>query len=161
MTDIVIIYTDGSSSVKKINDIRCGGIGIFSVGGINITKGYKNKTVTNQRMELMACIEGIKATAKLSSNIHVKTDSMYTINCVTKWADQWKKNGWTRNGKPICNLDLIKKLYNLTKKHNINYYHVRAHKKEPSDKQSEEWINWNGNNKADILARSAMEKKRK
>jgi ribonuclease HI len=158
------IYTDGSSTVKKINDIRFGGIGVFCENAnINLSKGYKSTNVTNQRMELLACIEGINIVVQqnIYAKINIKTDSMYTINCVTKWINKWKKDGWTRNGKPICNLDLIKKLYILTNKYDINYFHVRSHQIEPNNKKLNQWINWNGNNIADILARSAMTNIRK
>ena len=72
-----------------------------------------------------------------------------------------EKNGWKKSGNSkntICNLDLIKELYNLTQEESIKYIHVRSHQKEPKDKESEKWFLWNGNDMADKLACKAMNK---
>jgi len=165
--ETISVFTDGSSTVKKINNIRFGGIGVFFGRDDvdNISRGYKSKKVSNQRMELLACIEAIKIIKKNKSKkckIKIYTDSMYTINCATKWASNWEMNGWIKSdGKKICNLDLIKRLYNLTNRNTVEYHHVRGHQKEPLNKESNSWYFWNGNDNADILARTAMESLKK
>jgi ribonuclease HI len=168
MDKTVTIFTDGSSTVKKCKQIRFGGIGVHFDNNKfeNITVGYVGKNVTNQRMELRACLHGLDAITKQHNSnkfkqITIVTDSMYTKNCIEKWASSWKKNNWTRqSNKKICNLDLIKKLYAKATKMNVKFTHVNSHKKEPFVKTKIDWYLWNGNNISDKLARIAMEKER-
>lgn len=157
----IIAYTDGACSLKK----RLGGAGVYiPCEDIHHCKHYEGSDVTNQRMELLACIEAVNLISKKvdlqKNNLIIYSDSMYTINSMKTWAKSWEINGWKRKVgkqfKDICNLDLIKTLYNLTVKYNINYKHVRSHQKEP-EKDSDKWIHWNGNNIADNLAVKAKE----
>lgn len=164
MTDTIIVYTDGSSTLLD-NNIRCGGIGVFfdDDSENNISKSFIGKNITNQRMELLACIEAIDKCIETMKGcdtkweINIITDSMYVINCITKWAPDWIIWDWKRkvNGKikdDICNLDLIKKLYKLSRLYPVKYEHIKSHKKEPSKKEKEIWAKWYGNKNADILA---------
>lgn len=167
--DTYNIFTDGSSSIKKDNN-RFGGVGVYfgENSDNNISEGHVGNNVTNQRMELLACILGIEKIIDITKNknnywkANIYSDSMYTINCVTKWAPNWIQLGWRRkvgnNIKDnILNLDLIKKLYMYTKMYPINYIHVRSHQKKP-DEESEEYFKWYGNYQADELATGAMQK---
>ena len=125
-------------------------------------------------MELNACIFGVDKCIELIKNdkkytedkneltpeIHIYTDSMYVINCITKWANSWIKLDWKRcvNNKikdDICNLDLIKKLYTYNQNYKIKFHHVRSHQKKP-DEHSSSWFTWYGNHMADKLATDAM-----
>ena len=88
---------------------------------------------------------------------------MYLINTVTKWYKGWKKRGWKKaDGKEPLNLDLLCHLDNLIEKHgkcfNIEFKHVKAHKKEPKDKQSLKYVEWYGNFHADRLANEGSKK---
>jgi ribonuclease HI len=171
-----IIYTDGSSATK--NGRRCGGIGVY-IEDINYetSKTYVNNNPTNQRMELQACLTGIKSYLDIVKNktsnetsdktcdrtlskLIIRTDSMYSINCITKWCDTWKTNNWRRKVgnkyKEILHFDLIKEIYDLCQEYDIKFEHVRAHQKQPN-KESQLWSKWYGNNKADNLALAAME----
>jgi ribonuclease HI len=68
---------------------------------------------TNQRAELMALMEAIRWWKETRGDLPIKihTDSMYAINCTTKWGPAWRRKGWTRaSGEPLQNLDLIKPL---------------------------------------------------
>ncbi len=87
----IVVFTDGASTVyKDENNNRYGGAGVYFENNIinSINKSFKGPTVTNQRMELMACICAIKAFAKHfgkdSSNyqLTIYSDSMYTITAV-------------------------------------------------------------------------------
>jgi ribonuclease HI len=83
---------------------------------------------TNQRAELTALLEAIRfAQKQLGKTLTIYTDSMYAINCTTKWGPSWSKKGWKRDsGEPLQNLDLIKPLvaaWNPT----IPLVHVRGH----------------------------------
>ena len=85
--------------------------------------------------------------------IIIYTDSMYLINSITNWADKWKENKWKKSdGSVILNKKLIKKLYFYYKNLNIEFHHVKAHKKEPDNKSTEDYKLWYGNNMADKLA---------
>ena len=71
------------------------------------------ENVTNQRMELLACIKGINMCNDLDINIY--TDSAYVINSITTWIKSWKKSNWKNSkGQDVKNKDLIIELYNLT-----------------------------------------------
>lgn len=159
-TDIVV-FTDGSSLNNQNKYARRGGIGIFFKDedprnqSIKITPDISKK-VTNQIAELLACIYAIEIIIGTDiikdKNIIIYTDSMYTINSITKWANKWKNNQWKKsNGKTIENIDLIKKLYFYSKNLNIKYRHVKAHQEEPS-LDSPTYFTWYGNNMADSLA---------
>lgn len=154
------VFTDGSST--KYKNMRYGGIGVYfpKYSDLNINKNFIGANVTNQRMELLACIYAIlKYEEYIKQNkiirLHIYSDSMYVINCITKWADKWIENSWKRNinGRllDIKNLDLIKELHTLSIKYQVTYTHVTSHQKEPKDLK--EWYIWNGNKNADILAK--------
>ena len=83
---------------------------------------------TNQRAELMALLEAIRfAQKQTGKTVTIYTDSMYAINCTSKWGPSWARKGWKRDsGEPLLNLDLIKPLvaaWNPT----IPLVHVRGH----------------------------------
>ena len=165
MKETIEVYTDGSSTVYRDNGVRYGGIGVFfgNKNKNNYSCGFKDKDVSNQRMELTACIKAIEIIEQQydSFNLTIITDSMYCINCVTKWCINWIKYNWKRKVgqtlKTIKNLDLIKKLYDLVQKYNVSFVHINSHQDEPSNKKSIEWKRWYGNDCADKLAASAKD----
>lgn len=161
----IVAFTDGSSFVDAEGN-RYGGIGVYfqNENKMNISQFFNSTDVTNQRMELLACIKCIEKCARAFKtqlwDLYIYTDSMYSLNCATVWASDWIKLGWKRSvgGKlkdNICNLDLIKKLYRLTKLYNVKFTHVRSHQKKP-DQSSDKYPLWVGNNEADKLANGAM-----
>jgi ribonuclease HI len=178
MNDIrkIRIFTDGSCTLKNKknkNKNNHGGLGVFfeSVPEIkDFSKLFIGSHVTNQSMELEACVYGIEKVIKYMKtkdqhklwDLEICTDSMYVINCINKWASKWIKLDWKRKVgkqvKDISNLKIIKKLYRLSKMYNVSYTHVNSHRKEPSKTQKWEWDRWNGNNNADKLAGVAMKK---
>lgn len=90
--------------------------------------------------------------------LHIYTDSQFVIDAATKWIHRWKKNGWkTIEGKPIQNQDLIVMLDELTQyyrdKFAVIFTHVKSHRSSPSDKKSEEYRHWHGNEMADKLSK--------
>lgn len=136
----VIIHTDGACK---------GNPGIGGWGAIleykNITKEIKGavKETTNNRMELTAVIEALKALKKKCA-IEIYVDSQYVKHGITKWIHNWK----TTNYKKVKNVDLWQQLEELTKGHEITWHWVKAH-------------NGNTNNeRADFLANLAIEKLR-
>lgn len=82
---------------------------------------------TNNRMELMAAIEGLKA-MKSACSVTVYTDSKYVLQGVTEWMDGWKSRGWkTADKKPVKNQDLWMSLDEQVNRHAIKWQWVKGH----------------------------------
>ena len=98
---------------------------------------------TNNRMELMAAIEGLKALSEACS-IEVVTDSEYLKNGITTWIHSWKKNGWkTAAKKPVVNQDLWTELDAAVGRHKVAWTWTKGH------------ANHEDNNRCDELATQA------
>jgi len=101
---------------------------------------------TNNRMELMAAIQGLSALNR-RCNVSVYTDSEYVRRGISEWLANWKKRGWkTTNRKPVKNEDLWRKLDELAAQHDIEWYWVKGHAGNP------------GNERADQLANDGLER---
>ena len=120
---------------------------------------------TNNRAELYAMIRAVeiftlfKLKKSYKNHLLIHTDSRLCINIMTKWLNKWKLKGWKKaDGKEPLNTDLIIRLDNIInknkKKFTVEYKYVKAHKKKPRDKTSEEYYYWYGNHMADKLARN-------
>lgn len=73
----------------------------------NVSETLGGSRQTNQRAELTAIIRALDI-APRDRDVVIVTDSQYSINCVTKWADSWRRNGWkTTTGKAVENKDLV------------------------------------------------------
>lgn len=86
---------------------------------------------TNQRAELTALLESLRWWRDKAGGgpVDVYTDSMYAINCTSKWGPSWKRKGWKRDsGEPLQNLDLIKPLVEIWRP-SWRLNHVRGHQK--------------------------------
>ena len=107
-------------------------------------KGAESHT-TNNRMELMAAIQGLAALIR-PSTVDLYTDSQYLRQGMMSWMAQWKKNGW-RNSKrePVKNADLWQQLDALAQQHKITWHWVKGHSGHPE------------NERADALANEAIE----
>ncbi len=82
---------------------------------------------TNNRMELTAAIEGLRA-LKHSCEVEVVTDSEYVKNGITTWIHGWKRNGWkTASKKPVVNQDLWEELDHLASQHKIKWTWTKGH----------------------------------
>lgn len=132
-----ILWTDGSASPNP-------GPGGFAV--IEVVDGVgkpvvlgREKDSTNIRMEGMAMIAGIKYAGEEACEIH--SDSEFWINVLTKWAEGWKANGWTKKSGPIKNLDLVQELYELYCNHDVKLVWVRGHAGTEFNEMADEWAN--------------------
>ena len=129
----VTIYTDGACS---------GNPGAGGWGTILIYKGKEKEMsggapeTTNNRMELTAVIEGLKA-LKESCRVTVVTDSQYVANGINLgWAESWKKNGWRKKDrKPALNPELWDELLTLIGKHEVTIEWVRGHDGHPENER--------------------------
>ncbi len=85
------------------------------------------KLTTNNRMELTAAIEGLKA-LKESCCVSFTTDSQYVRQGIMQWLHGWKKNGWkTAAKKPVKNVDLWQQLDEQVQRHDIQWHWVKGH----------------------------------
>ena len=82
---------------------------------------------TNNRMELLAAIEGLKALREPCA-VKLTTDSQYVRQGITQWMKGWKKNGWkTAAKKPVKNEDLWRLLDEQVARHNVSWFWVKGH----------------------------------
>jgi len=136
------LFTDGAC--KGNPGVGGWGALIKQAKGVNELKGFQIHT-TNNRMELVAVIEGLKSINK-NENIQIITDSKYVKNGMNQWIVNWKNNGWrTASKKPVKNKELWQELDTLVQNYNINWKWVKGHSGDP------------GNERADQLANEAIE----
>ena len=138
----VHLFTDGACS---------GNPGPGGWGAILRFKGTEKELfggdahTTNNRMEMMAVIEGLTALTR-PCVVEVFTDSQYVQKGVTEWLAGWKKRGWlTADKKPVKNADLWRLLEQAASPHTVTWRWVRGHAGHPE------------NERADALARSGVE----
>ena len=121
----VTIYTDGACSG---NPGPGGWAAILMAGGAKKELSGGERDTTNNRMELMAVIEGLKA-LKRPCKVDIYSDSAYVVNAFEQnWIGKWVKNGWKNSAKAeVANSDLWKELINLTAMHNVTFHKVKGH----------------------------------
>lgn len=142
MIERVQIWTDGSCSGNP----GPGGWGALMRFGDHEKElcGGADDT-TNNRMELQAAIESLKALKK-QCHVDLYTDSQYVRGGITGWIKNWKKNGWrTANKKPVKNIELWQALEEALSHHEVEWHWVKGHNGHPE------------NERADELARQGME----
>lgn len=138
----VIIYTDGACSG---NPGPGGWAAVLKYGPHERVISGGARHTTNNRMELTAAVEALKA-LKEPCRVSLHTDSAYLFRAFKhRWIDRWQRNGWkTASKQPVENQDLWEELIELNKKHTIEWIKVKGH---ANDKL---------NNRVDQLAVSAM-----
>ena len=123
--DRVYIYTDGG----VLENPGPGGYGVVIQYGDHrkeLSGGYR--LTTNNRMELTACIEALRALKK-PSKVTIYSDSKYIVDAVNLgWAQKWRANRWRRdNDRPIENADLWAELLDLLQRHEVEFVWVKGH----------------------------------
>ena len=102
--------------------------------------GSESET-TNNRMELLAVIEGLKALTK-PSQVEVVSDSKYVLQGLEDWMPKWKRNGWRRkegnSWKPVKNIDLWQELDRLKSLHKLTFQYVPGHSGHPFNERCDE-----------------------
>jgi len=124
--DEVTIYTDGAASGNP----GPGGYGVVLLCG-----GYRKelsggfKRTTNNRMELMGVIEGLKA-LKRKCRVKVVSDSKYVVDAIEKeWIYRWESKGWMRTrSERVKNSDLWKELWELLQGHEVRFEWIPGHR---------------------------------
>ncbi|MEJ6727216.1 MAG: ribonuclease HI [Emcibacteraceae bacterium] len=139
----IVIYTDGACS---------GNPGPGGWGALLIYADHQKEIMegafetTNNRMELTAAIEALKALSE-PCTVTLHTDSTYVKDGITKWIDNWKNNGWrTAAKKPVKNADLWKDLDLAVKQHTIEWKWVRGHNGDAGNERADELANIGLNN---------------
>jgi ribonuclease HI len=133
----VVIYTDGACKGNP----GPGGWGAWLRSGTHERElsGGEAET-TNNRMELTAVIEALKALTR-PCTVELFTDSQYVRQGITQWIHNWKRRGWTTaEKKPVKNADLWRALDEEAARHSIEWRWVKGHAGDV------------GNEKADALA---------
>ena len=120
----VEIYTDGAcrgnpgpggwAALLRFNDLE------------KIISGAEEVT-TNNRMELMAAIQGLEALSRECA-VKLTTDSKYVMQGITSWLNTWKGNNWkTSQKQPVKNVDLWQRLDSSVQKHHVELFWVKGH----------------------------------
>ncbi|MEE4244164.1 MAG: ribonuclease HI [Kangiellaceae bacterium] len=120
----VEIFTDGACKGNP----GPGGWGVLLRYGDTEKKLFGGAAeTTNNRMELQAAIEGLKALNR-QCDVVLTTDSQYVRKGITEWIDGWKKKGWKNSQKkPVKNAELWQQLDRLAQQHNIKWQWVKGH----------------------------------
>ncbi len=134
----VIIYTDGACKGNP----GPGGWGVLMISGENRRElcGGERDT-TNNRMELTAAIEALRA-LKRRCRVRLFTDSSYVKQGIETWIHGWKRNGWkTSDRKPVKNADLWQMLDTLAAQQDVEWRWVKGHSGDPGNERADELSN--------------------
>lgn len=171
-THTIPIFTDGGTWGNGKADSR-GSYAVYippfdGLPEVKIMDRYYGTPVTNNRCELAAILMALKfivTNASIFSGKHIRlySDSEYSIKSLTQYIGAWKRNGWRKaDGKPVMNTDMIREIDELiqiisrTIVEVLEFIHVRSHQSEPSDKKSEKWLTWYGNDRADKMTNEVL-----
>ena len=139
----VILYTDGACSG---NPGPGGWASILRYGENTRELSGGEAQTTNNRMELMGVIEGLRA-LKEKCAVELYSDSQYIVNALTNgWLRDWKRRGWKRRDGELKNAELWQELDGLLQKHAVTAHWVKGH----ADNEY--------NNRCDALAVAEREK---
>jgi ribonuclease HI len=134
----VTIYTDGAC----LGNPGPGGWAaiVQEAHGERELTGFDPAT-TNNRMELLAALEGLRALAA-RSDVDLHTDSQYLRNGMNDWLVRWKRNGWrTANKQPVKNVDLWQALDETAARHVVRWHWVRGHDGHPENERCDALAN--------------------
>lgn len=130
MTKLVEIYTDGACKGNP----GPGGWGALLRCGVHEKRLFGGEGhTTNNRMELLAAIQGLSALTQ-PSQVVLTTDSEYLRKGITEWLANWKRRGWrTADKKPVKNIDLWQRLDEVAQAHRITWRWIKGHSGHPEN----------------------------
>jgi ribonuclease HI len=131
---LVEIFTDGACSG---NPGPGGWAAILRYGSTEKVISGGEKETTNNRMEVTAALEALRALKKPAS-IRFHTDSSYLLNGATSWLADWKKRNWKRKHGQLQNIDLWQELDVELAKHKVEWIWVRGHAGDPMNERVDE-----------------------
>ena len=139
MTDAmptVHLFTDGACSGNP----GPGGWGLIlrhPATGKEIERSGAEANTTNNRMELMAAIEGLALLTR-PSVVELYSDSQYVLKGLKEWLSSWKRRGWkTADKKPVKNVELWQRLDELAQKHDVRMHWIRGHQGHPENERAD------------------------
>jgi ribonuclease HI len=137
MTEVTI-YTDGACKGNP----GPGGWGALMMAGDNKRELFGGElNTTNNRMELKAVIEALRALTKPCA-VTIFTDSTYVMQGITTWMVNWKRNGWrTADKKPVKNVELWQALEAATAPHKMQWRWVKGHANDPGNTRADQLAN--------------------
>ncbi|MEJ2484356.1 MAG: ribonuclease HI [Anaerolineales bacterium] len=138
----VTIYTDGSC---EPNPGAGGWAALLLFQDRQVPLSGAEAETTNNRMELTAAVEGLRALPE-RSRVTMVTDSEYLKKGITEWMPNWRARNWRRKGGKLANVDLWKVLDKILSQHEVEWRWVKAH------------ASSRYNNQVDQLAREAMKR---
>lgn len=135
---VIEIYADGACRGNP----GPGGWGVLlRAGGREKELHGGEAQTTNNRMELTAVIEGLRA-LKGPSQVRVYTDSQYVQKGISEWIHSWKRRGWrTADRKPVKNEDLWRVLDEVAGRHRVEWHWVRGHAGHPENERADALAN--------------------
>ena len=136
MSDLttVEIFTDGAC---KGNPGPGGWGAVIRYGGHEKELSGGEALTTNNRMEMMAAVEALKA-LKRPCHVILSTDSKYVMDGITKWIFGWRKNGWrTADRKPVKNAELWQELLAASAPHKVEWKWVKGHAGHPENERAD------------------------
>lgn len=134
----VTMYTDGAC---KGNPGKGGWGVLLSYKGIEKKLYGGEPETTNNRMELMAAIQGLEI-LKRPCVVELWTDSVYVKKGMTEWITGWKKNGWKNaSKKEVANRDLWERLDTVMSQHEVNWHWVKGHSGNYGNEMADELAN--------------------
>ena len=96
---------------------------------------------TNNRMELLAAIEALKALSR-PCTVDLTTDSEYVRNGITSWLASWKLKGWKTAGrKPVKNVDLWQELDAQNQRHQVTWHWIKGHSGHAENERADQLAN--------------------
>ncbi len=124
MEKTVYLFTDGACKGNP----GAGGWGVLLRYGTHEKELFGGEAqTTNNRMELMAVLSGLK-TLNRPCDVVICTDSQYVKNGMESWIHNWKKNGWKTAGRqPVKNADLWQQLDEQVARHRVRWQWVKGH----------------------------------
>ena len=131
----VSLWTDGACSGNP----GPGGWGVLLRYGAHEKELFGGvPDTTNNRMEMMAVIEGLNALNQ-TCQVHIFTDSTYVLKGMTEWIVGWRKRGWkTAAGKPVKNADLWQALETAIGEHEVEWTWVKGHAGHEENERADE-----------------------
>lgn len=138
MSHTIEIFTDGACKGNP----GPGGWGVLLRLGEHQKSLYGGELLTtNNRMELMAAIQGLTA-LKRPAKVILTTDSEYVMKGIREWLPNWKKRGWKTAAKqPVKNADLWQQLDVLAAQHEVEWRWVRGHSGHAENEIADELAN--------------------
>ena len=138
ITTEVEIYTDGAC---RGNPGPGGWAALLRAKGQEKLINGAEPETTNNRMELMAAIQGLQA-LKRPSKVRLTTDSQYVRQGITQWIKGWKRNGWRTAAKqPVKNRDLWVALDTALAAHDVDWQWVKGHSGHPENERVDQAAN--------------------